>query len=337
MKPRCLIIHEQKINNITRKISYISVILHCQNNNTPLNKHQETMKVKFKKWYRNIKHVTLNAKLAELKHELKVTSNFVKNKKLLSARNSINKKFQLNQKSVFREWKNKKINIRTTPSKEAIEHFWSNIWNKPSSYNENAKWIQTLERKYCSNMVSKNHQINLKAFQQVLSNTTNNGALGPDNITAYAIKRLTSAHTFLVDDFIDTFENAKPLPGWLVKGKTILLPKNQVTEAAKNYRPIACLKITYKLYTSLLNTFLEDHCPVNNIITVEQAGGRKHSWGCTDQLLVNKMVLDQVKKQRKNLFMMRFDYRKVFDSVPHSWIIKALELAKVPNKIFIAI
>ena len=191
------------------------------------------------------------------------------------------------------------------------------------------------KRKYCNNTVSKNYQMNLTAIQQVLSNTKNIGAPSPDNIIAYAIKRLPSTHTFLA--FVDTFENAKPLPGWLVKGKTILLPKNQVTEAAKNYRPIACLKITYKLYTSLLNTFLEDHCPVNNIITVEQAGGRKHSWGCTDQLLVNKMVLDQVKKQRKNLFMMRFDYRKVFDSVPHSWIIKALELAKVPNKIFIAI
>ena len=49
------------------------------------------------------------------------------------------------------------------------------------------------------------------------------------------------------------------------------------------------------------------------------------------------MVLDQVKKQRKNLFMMWYDYRKAFNSVPHPWIIKALELAKVPNKILIAI
>ena len=158
-------------------------------------------------------------------------------------------------------------------------------------------------------MVSKNYQINLKAFQQVLSNTKNNGAPSPDDINTYTIKRLPSTHTFLADIFVDTFENAKTLPGWLVKGKTILLPKNQVTEAAKNYRPIACLNITYKLYTSLLNTFLEDHCPINNIITVKQAGGRKHSWGCTDQLLINKMVLDQVKKQRKKLLMMPFDYR----------------------------
>ena len=149
----------------------------------------------------------------------------------------------------------------------------------------------------------------------------NNGTLSPDNIIAYAIKRLPSTHIFLVHAFVDIFENAKPLPGWLVKEKTILLPKNQVTEAVKNYRPIACLNITYKLYTSLLNTFLEDHCTANNIITVEQAGGRKHSWGCTDQLLMNKMVLDEVKKQRKILFMMWFDYRKAFDSVPHLWII----------------
>ena len=70
---------------------------------------------------------------------------------------------------------------------------------------------------------------------------------------------------------------------------------------------------------------------------MEQAGGKKHSWGCADQLLINKMVLDQVKQQRKNLFMMWFDYRKAFDSVPHSWIIKALHLAKVPEKVLNAI
>ena len=165
----------------------------------------------------------------------------------------------------------------------------------------------------------------------------NNGAPGPDKINAYAIKKLPSTHTFLVNAFVDAFDNNKPLPNWLVKGKTILLPKNQETGIAKNYRLIACLNITYKLYTSLLNKFLENHCTTNNIITMEQAGGKKHSWGCADQLLINKMVLDQVKQQRKNLFMMWFDYRKAFDSVPHSWIIKALHLAKVPEKVLNAI
>ena len=52
------------------------------------------------KWYHNAKHLTLMVKLAELKHELKVTSKFLRNK-LLARRDSISKKVQLNQKSIF--------------------------------------------------------------------------------------------------------------------------------------------------------------------------------------------------------------------------------------------
>ena len=337
-KPRWLDFHEQKINNIRRKISYISVILQCRDSNTPLTKHQKSINTKLVKWYRNTKHSTLMAKIAELKHELKVTSQFLRNKKLLAQRNSINKKFQLNQKKVFREWRNKKISIKTTPSKADIETFSSSIWTKSSTHNENATWLKTLERNYCKNVTPKDYQINIKTFKEILTSMKNNGAPAPDKINAYAIKKLPSTHTFLVNAFVDAFDNNKPLPNWLVKGKTTKkLPKNQETGIAKNYRPIACLNITYKLYTSLINKFLENHCTTNNIITMEQAGGKKHSWGCADQLLINKIVLDQVKQQRKNLFMMWFDYRKAFDSVPHSWIIKALHLAKVPEKVLNAI
>ena len=59
------------------------------------------------KWYCNTKHLTLMAKLAELKHELKIISQFLRNK-LLTQRNSIIKKSQLNQKNVFREWRIRK-------------------------------------------------------------------------------------------------------------------------------------------------------------------------------------------------------------------------------------
>ena len=114
---------------------------------------------------------------------------------------------------------------------------------------------------------------------------------------------------------------------------TILLPKTTETNQATNYRPIACLNITYKLFTAILNTFLEDHCTANDIITIEQAGGKKGSWGCIDQLLVNKMIMDEVRKHRRNLFVMYFDYRKAFDSISHTWLFEALRLAKVPEQL----
>ena len=72
----------------------------CQNSNTPQTKHQKSVNAKLMKWYCKAKHVTLTKKLAEFKHEQKIPSDFLKNKKLLAQRNSINKKFKLKKKTV---------------------------------------------------------------------------------------------------------------------------------------------------------------------------------------------------------------------------------------------
>ena len=41
------------------------------------------------------------------------------------------------------------------------------------------------------------------------------------------------------------------------------------------------------------------------------------------------MILEDCKAKRKNLSTAWIDYRKAFDSVPHSWIIKAMQIYKV--------
>ena len=93
------------------------------------------------------------------------------------------------------------------------------------------------------------------------------------------------------------------------------------------------LNIVYKLYTSCLYIFLQNHCEVNEIITFEQAGGGKSVWKCTEELLINKSILSKVRRKKRNLLTIWLDYRKAFDSVPHDWIIKALQLAKVPKNL----
>ena len=65
----------------------------------------------------------------------------------------------------------------------------------------------------------------------------------------------------------------------------------------------------------------------------EQAGGKQGSWGCTDQLLINILILNEAKQHHYNLLIMWFDYKKAFDSVPRDWILKALEPVQVPLKI----
>ena len=93
----------------------------------------------------------------------------------------------------------------------------------------------------------------------------------------------------------------------------------------------------YKIYTGILAEFIMDHCKMNDVITEEQAAGKRGSWGCTDQLLANKMIYNETKQKRLNLLTVWLDYKKAFDNIPHSWVIKSLELAKVPKLIIEAI
>ena len=142
---------------------------------------------------------------------------------------------------------------------------------------------------------------------------------------------------YIIDLYERTFKGELQLPPWLTRASTTLLPKNNETKIAKNYRPIACQNLMYKLYTGCINTFLQDHCEDNGIVTTEQAGGKKEVWGCLEQLLINKTILEEVSKHRRDLVVIWLDYQKAFDSIPHSWLIEALRLAKIPEKIIDAI
>jgi hypothetical protein len=70
-----------------------------------------------------------------------------------------------------------------------------------------------------------------------------------------------------------------------------------------------------------------------NLIPKEQKGCRNGTKGCTDQLLISKAILWECKRRKKNLSMAWIDYQKVFDRVPHIWIIKSLGLMGIKNKV----
>jgi len=55
---------------------------------------------------------------------------------------------------------------------------------------------------------------------------------------------------------------------------------------------------------------------------------QRDSYGCKDQLMINNAILENCRK-KKNLSTAWIDYKKAFDSVPHSWILKCMKLYKV--------
>ena len=53
-------------------------------------------------------------------------------------------------------------------------------------------------------------------------------------------------------------------------------------------------------------------------MTLEQRGGK-----------INNAILENCKKRKKNLSTAWIDYKKACDSLPHSWILKCLQMYKI--------
>ena len=117
------------------------------------------------------------------------------------------------------------------------------------------------------------------------------------------------------------------VPEWMVRGRTVLIQKDPAKGAqASNYRPITCLPMMWKLLTGIMGEKLYSHLERSGLLVDEQKGCRKGSRGTKDQLLVDKAILKNCRRRLTNLSMAWIDYKKAYDMVPHSWILKCLEM-----------
>ena len=152
---------------------------------------------------------------------------------------------------------------------------------------------------------------------------------GPDRLPYVWIKQFRSLHKSMSEAYSEILKDPKQTPDCLVEGATNLLPKKKETWIPKNYRPIACLPTTFKILTSVITDRLYSHLEKEAIMTPEQRRGKKDCYGCRDQLMINNAILENCKKRKKNLSTAWIDYKKAFDSVPHSWILKYLQMYKI--------
>ena len=64
-------------------------------------------------------------------------------------------------------------------------------------------------------------------------------------------------------------------------------------------------------------------------MTPEQREGKKDCHECKHQLMINNSNLENCKTRKNNLPTAWIDYKKAFDHVPHSWILKCIQICKI--------
>lgn len=150
-----------------------------------------------------------------------------------------------------------------------------------------------------------------------------------DQVPNFWLKSLTSMHQDLADAFTNVIEHPEERPTWLTEGISFLLPKLEGTGDPKNYRPVTCLLTMNKILTSGITEHTNRFLLESQILSTEQKVCKHDSNSCEEQLLINKMVIEDCKAWKNNLTTAWIDYKNAFDSVPHTWIIKCLELYKI--------
>ena len=229
-------------------------------------------------------------------------------------------------KRFFRELGNKAINIQNPPSLEKVESFWSKIWKNNKTHNDGAHWIQDQAKENQHVPTQEWSDVTTEETIKAIHKTSNWIVKECDGAANFWLKQLTSLRPELANAYNKILKNLEQFPEWLNEGVTFLIPKFEDIENPKNYRPITCLPTMYTVLTSIITEKAYIFLESNNLLPKRC---RCRNYGCKDQLLINKAILEEVRSKRRNLSTTWIDYKKAFHSVPHIWITKNLERYKI--------
>ena len=241
-----------------------------------------------------------------------------------------NSLFQKDKKKFFRSIFESSQKVKTPPKAEEIRSFWEGeIWGDSNKYPGRPNWLEEVEKNYKNVKVQEWERITEEEVKRQLSRSMNWKAPGHDYINNFWLKSMPSLHKKLANSMNQCVEKPEELPDWVVKGKTTLLPKSDKTADASQYRPITCLTTTWKCLTGIIGDKIATFLNNNNMLATEQQGGVKNSYGTKTQLLINKNILTDALRKKKNLHMLYVDYKKAYDSIPHAWIRESLSIYKI--------
>ena len=98
-------------------------------------------------------------------------------------------------------------------------------------------------------------------------------------------------------------------------------------------RPIAYLKLIWKLLTGIISDKTYDHLEENKLLPEEQKGSRRKCQEAKDQLAIDRCILQNCRKKKTNLTMAWVDDKKAYNIVFYSWIITAIGLVGLAGNI----
>ncbi|XP_045510128.1 uncharacterized protein LOC123705416 [Colias croceus] len=244
-----------------------------------------------------------------------------------------NRLFESDQRKFYKYLQSgaRKAHMGPQPEKADLIAFWRGIWSHAAEHVEGA-WMMELEEACVALPPMDPVVVTRDDISAAVRKCPNWKTPGVDGLQTYWLKGFNACHATLARQFGEAIEH-RLLPNFLTTGVTYLAPKSNRSADPSQYRPITCLPTIYKALTSVLAAKIAKHIDGNRILADTQNGCRAGGRGTKELLLIDTVIGQQVKRNRRNLSAAWIDYKKAFDSVPHTWLTRVLELYKIDPSI----
>ena len=110
----------------------------------------------------------------------------------------------------------------------------------------------------------------------------------------------------------------------------VLVPKKVDSMEMKDYRPIACCNVLYKVVSKILANRLKKILP--SVITKNKSAFIKGRLLMENVLLASELVKDYHKDSVTHRGVMKIDISKAFDSVQWTFVLRSLEALGIPER-----
>ena len=208
---------------------------------------------------------------------------------------------------------------------EILNSFFSSVFTKED--------ISNIPKfNYNTNASTSDAVIEVKEMEEVLSKLKISKSPGPDGIAPVMLKNLASELSFpLYKLYNKTLEDGQIPSAWK-EAEVRPIYKKGLKTVPGNYRPVSLTSVVCKVFEKFIKTELLNHIISNKLLSIHQYGfciGRS----CVTQLL--NTINDWFSQIDNNtpVDAVYLDFRKAFDTVPHTRLINKLSGYGVKGKL----
>ena len=185
-----------------------------------------------------------------------------------------------------------------------MREFWGGkIWGDADKYKGQADWYKEIEKSYKIVKQQEWERITDNEIRSQLMRSMNWKAPGIDSLSNFWLKHMPCCYKLLAHTMNEYIEKPEIMPDWVVRGRTTLLPKSSKTTDATQYRPITCLTTYWKCLSGVLSEKITKHLNEFSILAEEQQGAIKNSYGTKTQLIINKTLVEDAMRKKKDVSM----------------------------------